>query len=59
MPEPDFLNLYGDEHRTMKAFTAKIHKIDINPYVGIPEDFLNARFRQADKTKGPISVAKG
>lgn len=40
----------------MKSFSAKILKIGINPYVGIPEDVLNALFKQADKTKGPIQV---
>jgi len=40
----------------MVSFTAKILKIGINPYVGLPEDILNALFKQADKNKGPISV---
>lgn len=40
----------------MKSFSARILKIGINPYVGIPEDVLNALFKQADKTKSPIQV---
>jgi uncharacterized protein DUF1905 len=40
----------------MERFTAKILKIGINPYVGLPEDVLNTLFRQADKNKGPIPV---
>ena len=40
----------------MERFTAKILKIGINPYVGLPEDVLNTLFKQADKNKGPIPV---
>ena len=40
----------------MKSFSARILKIGINPYVGVPEGVLSALFRQADKTKGPIQV---
>jgi len=40
----------------MKSFSARILKIGINPYVGLPEDVLNVLFKQADKTKGPIQV---
>ena len=40
----------------MVSFTAKILKIGINPYVGLPEDVLNTLFKQADKNKGPIPV---
>lgn len=40
----------------MESFTAKILIIDINPYVGIPEDVLDALFKQAGKTRGPIPV---
>ena len=40
----------------MESFTAKILKIGINPYVGLPEDSLNTLFKQADKNKGPIPV---
>ena len=40
----------------MEKFTAKILKIGINPYVGLPEDVLNILFKQADKNKGPIPV---
>ena len=40
----------------MKSFSAIIAKIGINPYVHVPEDVLNALFKQAGKTKGPIPV---
>jgi hypothetical protein len=40
----------------MESFTAKILKIGINLYVGLPEDVLNTLFKQADKNKGPIPV---
>lgn len=40
----------------MESFTAKILKIGINPYVGLPEDVLKTLFKQADKNKGPIPV---
>ena len=40
----------------MESFTAKILIIGINPYVGIPEDVLDALFKQAGKTKGPIPI---
>lgn len=40
----------------METFTAKILKIGINPYVGLPEDILNRIFTQAGKSKGPIPV---
>jgi len=40
----------------MESFTAKILKIGINPYVGLPEDVLKTLFKQADKNKGPIRV---
>ena len=40
----------------MKSYSAKIAKIGINPYMNVPEDILNGLFRQAGKTKGPISV---
>ena len=40
----------------MKSFSATIHKIGINPYVSLPEDVLNALFKQANKSKGPITV---
>jgi len=42
--------------KIMKSFSAIISKIGINPYVSIPEDVLNALFKQADKTKGSIPV---
>jgi hypothetical protein len=40
----------------MKSFSATIHKIGINPYVYLPEAVLEALFRQAGKSKGPIPV---
>jgi len=40
----------------MVSFTAKILRIGINPYVGLPEDILNTLFKQADKNSGPIPV---
>jgi hypothetical protein len=40
----------------MERFTAKILKIGINPYVGVPEGVLNTLFKQADKNKRPIPV---
>ena len=40
----------------MESFTAKILIIGINPYVGIPEDVLDALFKQAGKTTGPIPI---
>lgn len=40
----------------MEAFTAEVLIIGINPYVGVPEDVLNALFEQAGKSKGPIPV---
>src|SRR5829696_3178383 len=40
----------------MNSFSAKILKIGINPYVGIPEDMLESIFEQAGKSKGPIPI---
>ena len=40
----------------MKSFSAKISKIGINPYVGVPEDVLDNIFRQARRTRGPIPI---
>lgn len=40
----------------MKSFSAKISKIGINPYVGVPENILNSIFDQAGKAKGPIPI---
>jgi hypothetical protein len=40
----------------MKSFSAKISKIGINPYVGVPEDVLQSIFEQAGKSKGPIPI---
>ena len=41
---------------TGKSFSAKISKIGMNPYVGIPEEVLNSIFEQAGKARGPIPV---
>ena len=40
----------------MEHFSATIHKIGINPYVYLPEAVLEALFRQAGKSKGPVPV---
>ena len=40
----------------MKSFSAKISKIGINPYVGVPENVLDSLFKQSGKTRGPIPV---
>jgi hypothetical protein len=40
----------------MRAFSTKIYKIGINPYVLIPPAVLKEIFKQANKTKGPIPV---
>ena len=40
----------------MKSFSAKVSKIGINPYVGLPEDILGRIFKQAGKTRGPIPI---
>jgi hypothetical protein len=40
----------------MKSFSAKIAKIGINPYVGLPEEVLENIFEQAGKARGPIPV---
>lgn len=40
----------------MKSYSAKIAKIGINPYMNVPEDVLQALFKQAGKATGPIPV---
>ncbi len=40
----------------MKSFSAKILKLGINPYVGIPEKILVWLFEKAGRSKGPLSV---
>jgi len=40
----------------MKSFSAKVLKLGINPYVGIPEEILHELFRKADRSKGPLPV---
>ena len=42
--------------KILKSFCATIYKIGINPYVHLPEDALNALFKQANKSNGPIPV---
>ncbi|MGH2647933.1 MAG: YdeI/OmpD-associated family protein [Ginsengibacter sp.] len=41
----------------MMKFSAKIYKIGINPYVLLPPGILKQIFKEANKTKGPISVS--
>lgn len=45
-----------DRARQMKKFSAEIFKIGINPVVDPPGDVLDAIFKQAGKSKGPIPV---
>ena len=40
----------------MQKFSATIHKIDINPYVQVPDDILRKLQQDANKEKGPIPV---
>lgn len=40
----------------MIKFSAKIYKIGINPVVDPPEKVLNALFKEAGKSRGPIPV---
>lgn len=40
----------------MHTFTAKLRKIDINPYVQVPNDTLHKLQQDAKKEKGPIPV---
>jgi hypothetical protein len=40
----------------MHTFSAKVGKIDINPYVQVPDDILLRLQRDAKKEKGPIPV---
>ena len=40
----------------MPRFAAKIHKIGINTLVDPPEDILDALFRKAERSSGPIPV---
>jgi hypothetical protein len=40
----------------MKSFSARIAKLGINPYVGIPEEVLESITERAGKAKGPIPV---
>ena len=40
----------------MKSFAAKIQIIGINPYVSLPQSVLEALFKQAGRSKGPIPV---
>ena len=40
----------------MARFSATIYKLGINPVVDPPERVVNAIFKQAGRTKGPIPV---
>ena len=40
----------------MHGFSAKVGKIDINPYVEVPNDILRKLQQEAGKEKGPIPV---
>jgi len=40
----------------MQTFKAKVRKIDINPYVQVPDDILQKLQQDAKKEKGPIPV---
>jgi hypothetical protein len=40
----------------MHTFRARVGKIDINPYVQVPDDVLQKLQREAGKEKGPIPV---
>ena len=40
----------------MRTFTAQVRKIDINPYVQVPDDILLKLQQAAKKAKGPIPV---
>lgn len=40
----------------MHKFTAKIEIIGVNPFIFVPEDILQAIFRQANKDKGSIPI---
>jgi hypothetical protein len=40
----------------MYTFSAKVGKIDINPYVQVPDDILLKLQQDAEKEKGPIPV---
>lgn len=41
----------------MQTFSTTIRKIDINPYVKIPDPILRRLLKNANKTAGPIPVA--
>lgn len=40
----------------MESFSAKVRKIDINPYVQVPDDVLRRLQQVAQKERGPIPV---
>lgn len=40
----------------MKAFSQRIRKLGVNPYVGLPDAVLAALFEGAGREKGPIPV---
>ena len=40
----------------MESFSAKVRKIDINPYVQVPDEILQKLQQAAKKERGPIPV---
>jgi hypothetical protein len=40
----------------MQTFSAKVGKIDLNPYVEVPDDILRKLQQDAKKERGPIPV---
>lgn len=43
-------------NQDMQTFSAKVRKIDINPYVEVPYDILSKLQQDAKKERGPIPV---
>ncbi|MGH2567460.1 MAG: YdeI/OmpD-associated family protein [Bacteroidota bacterium] len=41
---------------SLRAFSQRIFKLDINPCVNLPKAVINELFKQAGRTKGPIPV---
>jgi hypothetical protein len=42
--------------KDMQTFSAKVRKIDINPYMEVPDDILRKLQQDAKKERGPIPV---
>jgi hypothetical protein len=42
--------------KNMQRFSAKVGKIDINPYVEVPDDILQKLQQDAKKERGPLPV---